>query len=128
MPTPKLMQAVNQFYSSLVELLRGNPEPMFKVWSHAEDVTYMGPVGGLLVGWENIKASWISQSKTIHEGHVQPQDLHFYEKGDLAVVVGHEDSAIQMDGKLVKIKLIATSAFRLENGEFKMIAHHTDLF
>lgn len=128
MPHTKLMQATDKFYESLVKLLHGDAEPMFEVWSHKEDITYMGPVGGLLVGWQKIKESWTLQAKSITKGQVQPKNLHFYESDGLGVVVGYEDSVVTVDGKLVQIKLRATSIFRMENGAFKMIAHHTDLF
>ena len=28
------------------------------VWSHADDVTYMGPDGTIRVGWDQVRASW----------------------------------------------------------------------
>ena len=45
-------QAVSQFYVALNEMFKGKIEPMKEVWSHADDVTYMGPTGGIKIGWQ----------------------------------------------------------------------------
>jgi len=48
----EVKEAVSQFYVALNKMFKGNIDPMKEVWSHADDVTYMGPTGGMKVGWE----------------------------------------------------------------------------
>ena len=48
--------ANEQFYSALNAMFAGDLAPMKKVWSHADDVTYMGPSGGFRVGWDQVLA------------------------------------------------------------------------
>jgi hypothetical protein len=42
--------AAAAFYAALDALFIGDATPMREVWSHADDVTYMGPDGGFDVG------------------------------------------------------------------------------
>lgn len=42
--------AAGQFYAALNVLFAGDVAPMSAVWSHRDDVTYMGPAGGFRVG------------------------------------------------------------------------------
>src|SRR5258706_10512270 len=42
--------AVAQFYAALNTMFTGDLGPMKEVWSHTDDVTYMGPGGGFQVG------------------------------------------------------------------------------
>jgi hypothetical protein len=44
-------EAAEQFYFALNAIFKGDLTPMQKVWSHADDVTYMGPGGGFRIGW-----------------------------------------------------------------------------
>src|SRR5262249_7592753 len=50
--------AAAQFYVALQVLFTGDMGPMTQVWSHADDVTYMGPGGGFDVGWQKVGANW----------------------------------------------------------------------
>ena len=42
------------FHDALNTLFTGDAAPMKAIWSHADDVTYMGPVGGMQVGWSQV--------------------------------------------------------------------------
>ena len=46
----KREEAVSQFYVALNEMFKGNVEPIKEVWSHTDDVAYMGPTGGIKIG------------------------------------------------------------------------------
>ena len=48
------------WYVALNAMLHGDPEPFAGVYSHADDVTYMGAEGGLRVGWAD--ADWKAQA------------------------------------------------------------------
>jgi hypothetical protein len=43
--------AVAEFYSALNVMFTGDAAPMKAVWSHADDVIYMGPGGEMIQGW-----------------------------------------------------------------------------
>jgi len=121
-------QAGSQFYVALNEMFKGNIEPMKKVWSHAGDVTYMGPTGGIKIGWQQVLADWEAQAAMNLGGTVLPENMIITVGEDIAITVNNEKgSNINADGKPVEVSIRATNTFRKEDGKWKMIGHHTDL-
>ena len=120
-------RAVKGFYIALNAMFKGDVKPMKKVWSHAPDVTYMGPDGGYLIGWEDTLKSWEQQASLKLGGRVKPENFHFNIGEDIAVVNNYEHGKIYIDGKRQVVKIRATNVFRKENGEWKMIGHHVDI-
>jgi ketosteroid isomerase-like protein len=120
-------QASASFYDALNKLFEGDASPMTAVWSHADDVTYMGPTGGIQFGWNEVLETWESQAAKRLGGSVHPEQLHFNIGDDIAVVGCNEVGENIVDGKPQPVSIRATSIFRKENGEWKMIGHHTDL-
>ncbi len=123
-----LKQTILQFYEAHNEIFEGNLKPMEEVWSHAEDVTYMSPIGGILVGWDATRDSWRKQAELKLQGHVYPVDKSIVEGKEIGVchnyIVG---TNYIVDGKEVHPNIRATTVFRKENGEWKVISHHTDI-
>ena len=120
-------QATDGFYAALNAMFIGNIEPMTAVWSHAEDVTYMGPDGKFLVGWDQVSANWKQQADMKLGGTVRPEATHTTVGQDIATVECYEVGNNIVDGKAEKVLLRATNVFRKENEQWKMIGHHTDL-
>jgi len=120
-------QAAMKFYAALNSMFTGDVAPMKEVWSHAADVTYMGPVGGMQVGWSQVAATWESQATMKLGGKVEPADMHIFVGNDLAVTQNYEKGQNTLDGQPVTVSIRATNVFRKENGAWKMIGHHTDL-
>ena len=126
--TEAVSKATQQFYSALNVLFTGSSAPMEDVWSHAADITYMGPAGGLRVGWSQIQAEWKAQASLKLGGKVEPKDLHMTVGHDLAIVSNYEvGENVGPDGQPQKVEIRATNLFRKEQGKWKMIGHHTDL-
>lgn len=119
---------VQDFYQALNALFTGNVEPMKEVWSHADDVTYMGPAGKLRSGWADVLADWKAQADLKLGGKVEPLKLHITIGPRLAVVVNEEiGENVDAKGNTQKVSIRATHIFRKEQGGWKMIADHTDL-
>jgi len=127
-PRLEVRQATQRFYRALNTMFTGDVAPMLDLWSHADDVTYMGPFGKILVGWEKISAAWKQQARLKLGGRVEPSDLHIVANDSLGVTVGYERGTNYQDGKPLSVAIRATNVFRRESGEWKMIGHHTDLF
>lgn len=126
--TKQLEQATAQFYQSLNTLFTGDVEPMLHVWSHSDDVTYMGPGGGFQVGWKQIQPMWEEVAAMKLGGKIIAEDTHFTISEDLAIVHCREvGSNLDEQGQTVQVSIRATSIFRKEQGNWKMIGHHTDL-
>lgn len=120
--------AAKQFYAALNQMFTGDLELMQKVWSHKEDVTYMGPDGSYLHGWKQTLADWEKQAAMKLGGTVEPQEMRITVGPKLAIVSNYEIGKNKgPEGQIRNVKIRATSLFRKENGKWKMIGHHTDL-
>ena len=119
--------AVAGFYAALNEMFVGNLAPMDAVWSHAADVTYMGPGGDYRVGWEHVRASWEEQASMKLGGKVEPDEVRIQVGPELAVIHNLERGVnVGAQGRTERVAIRATSIFRKERGSWKMIGHHTD--
>jgi ketosteroid isomerase-like protein len=122
------VEAINtQFYAALNALFAGDVAPMEQVWSHADDVSYMGPVGGRQIGWTQVLANWQQQAALKLDGSVAPTGTRVTLGNDLAFVECDEVATdLQPNREDVAATIRSTSIFRKENGQWKMIGHHTD--
>jgi ketosteroid isomerase-like protein len=87
----------------------------------------MGPAGGFQVGWDAVLANWQAQAAKKLGGKIEPAETRFLVGDDLAFVVGFERGENSIYGQPVPVSIRATSVFRKENGQWKMIGHHTDI-
>jgi len=115
------------FHDALNVLFIGDAAPMKAIWSHADDVTYMGPVGGMQVGWSQIEPYWDKQAAKKLGGKVDPVDVHITASPTLAVVHYYEKGENVIDGKPQPVNIRTTTTFRKEAGQWKVIGHHTDV-
>lgn len=120
-------EAISEFYEALNDLLTGNSAPMTAVWSHAEDVTYLGPQGGILVGWANVSKAWKEQAQLKLNGRIEPEDIHVIKFDNLRITHNFEVGSNVVNGKNEQVRVRATNIFRKEDGKWKMISHQTDL-
>lgn len=126
--TQAVEQASTKFYEGLNALFTGDSQPIQDVWSHADDVTCLGPAGGILVGWDAIRAQWEHQSALKLGGKIEPADLHIVVGNDLAIAQCYERGEnVDAQGQPIQVSIRATNVFRKENGQWKLISHHTDL-
>lgn len=122
-----VQQAVDQFYLALDHMFKGDIALMKEVWSHADDIVYMGPDGKTLVGWEPIDKLWDYQASLKLGGKVVPADMKITIGSNLAVTHNLEVGENEVDGETQKVSIRVTNVFRKEAGKWKMIGHHTDL-
>lgn len=58
-------------------MFTGDDQPMQKIWSHAEDVVYMGPDGLYLIGWDKVSKMWSNVANMKLGGTVVPIKLNY---------------------------------------------------
>jgi len=120
--------ATARFYEALNIMFTGDGEPMKALWSHADDITYMGPAGGLHKGWSQIEKDWETQAALKLGGNVEAVDMQVFVSEGIAITQNYEKGENKdKDGKVVSVSIRATNIFRKEGGVWKMISHHTDL-
>lgn len=117
-----------QFYVALNTLFVGDVSAIAALWSHTDDVTYMGPQGGIGHGWPAILKMWEHQAAMKLGGRVEPSEENMIVGDDLAVVINYElGENTNANGKVERVKIRATNSYRKEGGHWKMVGHHTDL-
>jgi len=123
-----VMNASAQFYAALNKMFTGDLDQMKEVWSHADDVTYMGPTGGFKVGWDQVLKDWEAQAALKLGGKVEPAEMRITVGKDIAVTSNYEKGEnTNAKGETQKLSIRATNTFRKEDGKWKMIGHHTDI-
>ncbi len=119
--------AVEQWFVALNAMLNGDPEPLVEIYSHADDVTYMGAEGSYRVGWQETYADWKAQAEKSSGGKVEATEVHVVVAGEMAVAQHYTRGQVrQPDGQMNETNVRETSVFRKENATWKMIAHHAD--
>jgi len=124
--TQAVTAAVAGFHDALNVLFTGDAAPMKAVWSHADDVSYMGPSGGRQVGWAQVEPYWDKQAARKLGGKVVVADLHLTVAPTLAVAHYVEKGENIIDGTPQPVFIRTTTTFRKEAGQWKVIGHHTD--
>lgn len=119
--------AVSGFYKALNVLFTGDVKPMKDAWSHSDDISYMGPDGLYLLGWEKIGSMWDHVGALKLGGCVNPKQLNTVVGTDMALITCVESGDNEVDGKTENVEIRSSTVFRKEGASWKVIAHQTDL-
>jgi hypothetical protein len=86
-------ELIEQFYLASDELLKGNPEPVQKLWSHREDVTLANPFGPPVHGWDEVAKTGDLAASQLRDGElVSVEIVEKLVTSELAYVVEIERS------------------------------------
>ncbi|MAZ94039.1 MAG: hypothetical protein CMF58_06415 [Lentimicrobiaceae bacterium] len=128
MRTEEVIEANNKLYAGLNEMFMGNFEPLNKLWSHSDSITFMGPFGGYLKGWDEIGKNFKEVSEMKLGGKIVCANMNVFAGNDVGYVTCVEQGTnIGPDGKLVNVNHRATNIFHLEDGIWRLVHHHTDI-
>lgn len=123
-----VLAANDKFYSALNSMFSGDFGPMDSIWSHADNITYMGPFGGKLVGWDSVGADFQQVTNMKLGGHIAAEGVSVISGAEMASVACTEVGVnVDPSGKSVEVRHRATNIFRLEQGTWKLVHHHTDI-
>jgi len=125
-PETQIQQASNQFYSALNSMLNGDAKPLVDIWSHSEEVTSMHPIGGRQVGWSAVEQVFGEVAKISTDGQVSLAEQMIHVTGDGAYEIGVERGSVKFNGREIPIEHRVTNIYRLEDGDWKIVHHHTD--
>ncbi len=108
---------------------RGNAEPIMALWSHADDVTLFGALGGHLRGWAAVasRLSEVARMNTIGE-HKAPDVVATIVGTDLALMVRieHIPNSGAGAGLGAVTHLRVTHTARCEAGGWRIVNRHAD--
>src|ERR671913_161319 len=122
-------ELIEQWQLAAGEFVKGNPEPVKKLWSCREDVTLANPYGPPVRGWERV-------AKTIEHAASLRSDGTFlgwqivakYVSAELAYVVQIERAKAKIGARedITPLAVRSTMIFRPEDGEWKVVHRHAD--
>ena len=122
-------ELLEQFHLAQGEFLKGNPEPVQKLYSHREDVSLANPYGPPVRGWEQVAKTIEHASSLRSDGEfVGSEIVAKYVTPELAYVVQIERAEAKVGGReeITPYALRSTNIFRLEEGEWKVVHRHAD--
>jgi ketosteroid isomerase-like protein len=111
------------------EFLKGNPEPVKKLWSHREDVSLANPYGPPVRGWEEVAKTTEHAASLRSDGEFLGYEVvSKYATSELAYVVQIERAEAKIGGQeeITPYAVRSTMIFRLEEGEWKVVHRHAD--
>jgi ketosteroid isomerase-like protein len=118
-----------QLEAAQVELVRGRPEPFKALWSHRDDVTLIGGLGGdIEKGWAGVsrRLDWVATQ--FPEGTRKNDEVARTISGDFAYVIVRETIHFRAppDRREVTQELRVTMVFRRESGNWRLVHRHAD--
>jgi ketosteroid isomerase-like protein len=135
-PDKRVVQnaAWNTFMAKLeaaeVEFARGHPENFKALWSHSDQVTLFGALGGPVeVGWEKVAARLDWGSSNYADGVRSREEISRTLGPDFAYLVQKETIEARIgdvsEGRS-KQELRVTMVFHQEGGEWRILHRHAD--
>jgi ketosteroid isomerase-like protein len=124
-----LGQVLEQWQLASGEFLKGNPEPVQKLWSHREDVSLANPFGPPVRGWDEVAKTTEHASSLCSDGEfVGFEIVAKYVTADLAYIVEIERAKAKIGPRedITPFDLRATMIFRPEEGTWKIVHRHAD--
>jgi ketosteroid isomerase-like protein len=124
-----LDQVLEQWHLAQDEFVKGNPELVKQMWSHAEDVSVANPYGPPVRGWDEVTEVVEHAASLRRDGKATGYEVVAkYVTGELAYVVQIEraESKVGDGEEITPYVLRATNIFRPEEGEWKIVHRHAD--
>jgi ketosteroid isomerase-like protein len=122
-------ELIEQFQLAQGEVVKGNPEPVKRLFSRREDVTLANPYGPPVRGWEQVAEVTERAVSQFRDGEmVAFENVAKYVTPELAYVVQIERAKAKIGGMedIVPIALRATMILRPEDGIWKVVHRHAD--
>ena len=122
-------ELIEQFHLASDEFLKGNPEPVNKLWSRREDVTLANPYGRPVRGWDEVAKVTEHAASQVRDGElVSVEIVAKHVTAELAYVVEIERPKAKIGGSeyITPFALRATMIFRPEEGSWKIVHRHAD--
>ena len=122
-------ELIEQFHLAQGEVVKGNPEPVKRLFSHREDATLANPLSPPARGWEQVAEVTERGVAQFRDGEIVGYEIiERYVTPELAYVVEIERLKAKVGGSadIAPIALRATMIFRPEEGTWKIVHRHAD--
>ena len=122
-------ELIEQFDQAQGEFVKGNAEPMTKLFSHQEYVNLNNPLSPPAHGWDEVAATMQRAASQFRDGEITSFEIiEKHVTPELAYVVRVERAKAKVGRgeDVAPIVLRVTMTFRLEDGTWKIVHRHAD--
>lgn len=127
--TTTLQAAADAFYAAGNKLLAGDSSAFEAIWSEADDISLLGPTGATYTGRTAVMEEFTRESAMGFEGILVADHRQFVETDRMGYLVCLERTCgMTKAGEAIKSDIRATTIFRKESGQWRVVHHHTDRF
>ena len=121
--------ALREVEAAQAHLVNGRAAAFKALWSHRDDVTLSGGLGGVIAkGWTQVseRIDWVATQ--FADGARTHEEVARYVGQDLAYVVLRETIKFRhpVENRPVVQELRVTQVFRLEGGKWRIVHRHAD--
>lgn len=124
-----LVQVVEQHHRALDAFVKGDAEPLKKLYSRRDDVSLANPFGPPVRGWKDVAATMERAAKSYKEGEAAGfERISDHATADLAYIVDIERYRSKIAGAedFASFTLRVTTIFRREDGDWRVVHRHAD--
>ena len=125
-----LEEVLEQLHAAANDFSQGDPEPVKKLFSHAEDVTLANPFGPPVRGWRQVAEALDFASSRFRDGSVDDfERIAEYVTADLATLLEMERWRAKVGERedLTTFELRVTTTLRPEGDDgWKIVHRHAD--
>jgi ketosteroid isomerase-like protein len=122
-------ELIEQFDQAQGELVKGNAEPMTKLFSHQEYVTLNNPLSPPAHGWDEVAATMERAAAQFRDGEITGIEIiekHVTPEFAYVVRVERAKAKVGEGEDVAPIALRVTMIFRPEDGTWKIVHRHAD--
>jgi ketosteroid isomerase-like protein len=118
---PPTIRALSEFYEAFN---RRDLEKLSQNWAHTDEVAMDNPVGGIMRGWEAIRAVYERIFNGPARVNVEFHDYTLHEAGEIFYAVGRERGEFRAGETVVNLAIRTSRIYRLIDGQWRQVHHH----
>jgi ketosteroid isomerase-like protein len=122
-------QLIEHYQLALDEFMKGNPEPVQKLFSHRKDASLANPYGPPVRGWDQVARTTEHAASLRRDGRARGFEIvakHVTAELAYVVQIEHLESKVGGREEITPYALRATMIFRPEDGTWKVVHRHAD--
>ena len=120
---------LEQFKQAGNKFVKGNPEPVQKLFSHRDDVSLANPFGPPVSGWDQVAEAQKRGASVFRDGEIYDFEMVAkYVTTELACILWIERTNAKVGGgeDVTPCDLRVTMTLRPEDGTWKVVHRHAD--
>jgi ketosteroid isomerase-like protein len=124
-----LEQAIEHYYETIAEVLKGNSEPQKELWSRGDDVLLANPLGPPARGWSDVETAFDRAAGVMTDGQLLGHErITEHETPELAYIFEIERGRARFGGseEHATVSLRTTTIWRREEDAWKIVLRQAD--